>query len=211
MPTRDDLSLCQQDAVQALLERMAIAQRRSSRTKAIVLFGRDATVDGTYMDLKREVALTLTSIEGEYVDFEQHLSKLLESSGIAHDPLRLRATAVANYLYRLCQESKSQFLVVDKLNTTLRILLETSPKAPSAHHDLLRSLLQVMFPKPIVLTFPLFPEDARWLTQEAIAQTLGAESKWVHLEDTELDRTFLRERIAELSPSNNEGDTQWPK
>ncbi len=194
--TDDELSVSQKDALQALRERVAIAQRRSSRTKAVVLFGPDANVSGEYVDLKTGVAQALANDGGDYVNFEEHVNRLLEAAGVAHDPLRLSATALINYLYSLCNQTDRAFLVVDRLHTVLRLLREISVPEVSEQELLLRSFRYVMFPKPVVLVLPLFPGDGRWITRAIITQILGAEWKWVYLEAAEIDKAFLRERAA---------------
>ncbi len=201
----NDLSVSQLEALQELLERVEIAQRRSSRTKAIVLLGPDVDLEGTYEDLKTEVAEVLAQSRGEYINFQDHLDTLLAESGITYDPSRLGATALTNYLYSICEKSNSSFLVVDKLHLTLRLLRPRSSTEHSEQVLLVRALRTVMFSKPVVLVVPLFPEDASWITQEAITELLGSADKWVYLEGSEIDRAFLRERVPEYGRPQDDG------
>ena len=186
---------------------MEIAQRRSSRTKAIILLGPDVNLEGTYEDLKTQVAETLAQSHGEYVNFQHHLDTLLVESGVAYDPSRLGATALTNYLYAICERSNSSFLVVDKLHLTLRLLRPGSSTEHSEQVLLLRALRTVMFSKPVVLVFPLFPEDASWISQETITELLGSADKWVYLEGSDIDRAFLKERVT--GPELPQDDGGW--
>ena len=192
-----DLSVAQKMALAELQERVEVAQRRSSRTKAILLLGPVINVAGAYEDPGTQVAEALAQVNGDYVNFSQHhLHDFLEASGVAHDPSRLRATSLTNYLYAICEKCDGSFLVVDKLHVVLRFLCPGSGSVPSEQELLVRNLGTVMFPKPLVLVLPLFPEDRHWITRETITQLLGSAEKWVYLEVTEIDRAFLNERVA---------------
>ena len=192
----DDLSVSQVKALTELRKRVVIAQNRSSRTKAIVLCGPDINIARGYEDLKTQVAEALAQVGGDYVNFQPHLETLIEESNVAHNPSRLGATALTNYLYAICERSDGSFLVVDKLHTVLRFLRQGSGTGPSEQVLLMRALRTVMFPKPVVLVVPLFPEDSRWISRETLTQLLGSSEKWVYLEGAEIDRAFLRERVA---------------
>ena len=146
----NDLSVSQLEALQKLQDCVEMAQRRSSRTKAIVLLGPDVNLEGTYEDLKTQVAETLAQSRGEYVNFQDHLDTLLAESGVAYDPSRLGATALTNYLYTICERSNRSFLVVDKLHLTLRLLRPRSNTELPEQELLVRALRNVMFSKPVV-------------------------------------------------------------
>jgi hypothetical protein len=203
-PRPSALSLSQREALRELRGRVTLAGKRSSRTKTVIFFGPVAEVDGNYVDLKHQVAAELAREGGEYVNFEDHLDAFLEQIGLSHDPSTVEGTSLVNYLYGLCERTTANFLVVDQLNTALRLLCHSRGAGGSQQAVFVKRLHQIMFPGPVVIVLPLLSEAA-WITGLQVGEIVPEESKRVYLECSDIDRAYFREHRESLDDQGDQG------
>jgi hypothetical protein len=146
----------------------------------------------------------MRSTVATYVDFDDHLDTFLDGIGLLPDPAALEGTSLVNYLYELCEVTTAEFLVVDRLNNALRVLCHSCGGQGSQQTLFLTRLYQVMFPKPVVIVFPLLA-DRGWLTKEQVSEIVPAESKQVYLKCSEIDRAYFKEHSETLAERETEG------